>query len=96
MKIISNKKYEEMEQMLVDLQMDLSDAKNDNELYQRQVEYLQDKIQSAKDDIEEYAKVLSLTTAKLEEEKQITKKLKTLLTKNKIDYKSLLDKKKVK
>ena len=96
MKIISGKKWEEMEQMLVDLQMDLSDAKNDNEIYQRQVEYLQDKIKSAKEDIEEYAGVLSLTTAKLEEEKAITKKLKTLLTKNKIDYKSLLDKKKVK
>ena len=95
-RIISGKKWEEMNQKLIDLQMDLSDAKNDNELYQRQVEYLQDKIKSTKEDIEEYAGVLNLTTAKLEEEKNITKKLKTLLTKNKIDYKSILNKKKVK
>ena len=66
MKIISNKKYEEMEQMIVDLQLDLNDAKSDNGIYHRQVEYLQDKIKNAKDDLEEYAKVLNITTAKLE------------------------------
>ena len=96
MKIISKKKFEKMEQMLVDLQLDLNDAREDEQKYLKQIDYLQNSINAARKDIEEYANVLTFTTSKLEEEKAITKKLKTLLTKNKIDYKSLLDKKKVK
>lgn len=44
MKIISNKKWDEMNQHLVELQLELVSARQDNDTYLFQVKYLQDKI----------------------------------------------------
>ena len=44
MKIISKKRWEQMNQHLVELQMELVSARQDNDTYLFQVKYLQDKI----------------------------------------------------
>lgn len=41
MKIISNKRWEEMNQDVVELQLELAEARRDNDVYQEQVRYLQ-------------------------------------------------------
>lgn len=80
MKIISNKKYEKLQQTLVDLQLDLNEAYEDNKTYNMQVEHL----------LEE-KRILLADNQKMEcdilDYKKEIKKLKTLLTKNKIEYK---------
>ena len=96
MKIISNKKWEKMEQMLVDLQLDLNKALDDEQTYLKQINYLQKELENEKTASNAFSKVIEEYFVKIESQKDIIKKLKTLLTKNKIDYKSLLDKKKVK
>lgn len=96
MKIISGKKYEEMEQKLVDLQLDLSKALDDEQTYLKQINYLQKELENEKTASNAFSKVIEEYFVKIESQKDTIKKLKTLLTKNKIDYKSLLDKKKVK
>ena len=96
MKIISGKKYEKMEQMLVDLQLDLNKALDDEQTYLKQINYLQKELENEKTASNAFSKVIEEYFVKIESQKDIIKKLKTLLTKNKIDYKSLLDKKKVK
>ena len=96
MKIISNKKWEKMEQMLVDLQLDLNKALDDEQTYLKQINYLQKELENEKTASNAFSKVIEEYFVKIESQKDTIKKLKTLLTKNKIDYKSLLDKKKVK
>ena len=76
MKIMSKKQYEKLQQAMVDLQMDLNDAREDNKTLEAQVKYLQDQLKANE----------QLTSELYDKNKEI-KKLKTLLTKNKINYK---------
>lgn len=80
MKILSSKKYEDVVQKLTDLALDLEQEKSDNSLLHEQVMYLTDQLSDER-----------FTTAKLESDlldaKKEVKKLKTLLTRNKITYK---------
>lgn len=92
-KIISGKKYEKMEQMLVDLQMDLNKALDDEQTYLKQINYLQKELENEKTASNAFSKVIEEYFVKIENQKDTIKKLKTLLTKNKIDYKSILEKK---
>ena len=50
MKIISNKKFDEMNQQLVELQLELASARQDNETYLFQVRFLQEKIKKLQDE----------------------------------------------
>lgn len=95
-KIISGKRYEKMEQMLVDLQLDLNKSLDDEQTYLKQINYLQKELENEKTASNAFSKVIEEYFVKIESQKDTIKKLKTLLTKNKIDYKSVLDKKKVK
>lgn len=95
-KIISGKKYEKMEQMLVDLQLDLNKALDDEQTYLKQINYLQKELENEKEFAKGTCETIGRDIVQIASQKDIIKKLKTLLTKNKIDYKSLLDKKKVK
>lgn len=92
MKIISRKKYEKINQQMVDLQMDLNQALDDEKKYLKQVNYLQNEIEKEKKVSNDFSKVIEEDFVIIEGQKDTIKKLKTLLTKNKIDYKSLLDK----
>lgn len=96
MKIISNKKWEEMEQKLVDLQLDLSKALDDEQTYLKQINYLQKELENEKTASNAFSNVIEEYFVKIESQKDTIRKLKTLLTKNKIDYKTMLEKKKVK
>jgi len=95
-KIISGKKYEEMEQKLVDLQLDLNDKLEEEAKYLKQVKYLQKELENEKTASNAFSKVVEEYFVKIESQKLLIKNLKSLLTKNGIDYKSLLNKKKVK
>lgn len=95
-KIISEKKWEEMNQELIDLQMDLGEAKKDNDLLEKQVDYLRKKIEEEKENAKELSFIGDKSIDTIYNLKVEIKKLKTLLTQNKIDYKSVLNKKKVK
>lgn len=92
MKIISSKKFEEMNQTLVDLQMELNDKVLENATLEEQVAYLQKEIAKALKHTSELTTIISSDTRIIEEKTITIKKLKTLLTKNKIDYKSALEK----
>ena len=48
MKIISNKKWEEMNDLVVNLQLDLNDMREQKELAEAQVKYLQEEIKKMK------------------------------------------------
>lgn len=48
MKIISNKKWEEMDDLVVNLQLDLNDMRQQKELAEAQVKYLQEEIKKMK------------------------------------------------
>lgn len=85
MKILSKKKWEEYQQMMCDLQMDLSEALDDNKVYYQQVEYLRNSLTKATNENEKYA-------YDIEDYLKEIKRLKCLLTKNKIDYKKKEDK----
>lgn len=80
MKILSKKRYEEIKQKLTDVALDLQSEKTDNELYKQQVEYLTNSINDKQHEV-------SLLNAKIDECKKEIKYLKTLLTKNGIQYK---------
>lgn len=92
MKIISNKKWEEMEQKLVDLQLDLSKALDDEQTYLKQINYLQKELENEKTASNAFSNVIEEYFVKIESQKDTIKKLKTLLTKNKIDYSKLVKK----
>ncbi len=96
MKIISNKKWEEMNQELVNIQLDLNEARRDNDTYLEQVKYLQKQLENEKTASDAFSKVIEEYFVKIEIQRNIIRKLKTLLTKNKIDYKEILEKKKEK
>lgn len=80
MKIMSKKTYEKLQQCLTELQMDYTDAKDQIDLYNQQVAYLQDQLNFANNKLEQLGWDLN------DKNKEI-KKLKTLLTKNGIEYK---------
>lgn len=92
MKIISNKKWEEINQEIVNLKLDLNEAKDDENKYLKQINYLQKELENEKTASDAFSKVIEEYFVKIESQKDTIRKLKTLLTKNKIDYKSLLDK----
>lgn len=96
MKIISRKKYEEINQQMVNLQMDLNQALDDEQKYLKQIKYLQKELENEKTASDAFSKVIEEYFVKIESQKDTIRKLKTLLTKNKIDYKTMLEKKKVK
>ena len=96
MKIISGKRWEEINQKLVDLELDLRKAKDDEKTYLKQVSCLQNEIEKEKKVSNDFSKVIGEDFVKIETQKLLIKNLKSLLTKNGIDYKALLNKKKVK
>jgi len=80
MKILSKKKYEKLQDCLAELQMDYADAKEQLNLYNEQVAYLQDKLNCANNRIEQLG-------CEIDDKNKEIKKFKTLLTKNGISYK---------
>ena len=80
MKILSKKKWEEYQQMMCDLQMDLGEAIENNKTYYEQVEYLRKSLCDVTAQIEKYG-------CDIDDYVKEIKRLKCLLTKNKIDYK---------
>lgn len=80
MKILSSKKYEKLQQCLTELQMDINDAHEQMDLYLKQVAYLQDQTNYANNKLEQFEIIID------DKNKEI-KRLKTLLTKNGINYK---------
>jgi capsule polysaccharide export protein KpsE/RkpR len=80
MKILSSKKYEKLQQCLVDLQMDINDAHEQMDLYLKQVAYLQDELNYANNKLEQFGIII-------EEKNKEIKRLKTLMTKNGVSYK---------
>lgn len=91
MKIISNKKWEEMNQTLVDLQMELNDKKEEYAILNEQVAYLQRKLRAARDDNYKLGNLIVGNEKDIVNYKKTIKALKTLLTKNKIDYNETLE-----
>ena len=86
MKIISTKRYNELidkvnsnADKIVELKLDLDDVKTENDLYNTQVNILMGKVEDLTD--------------KLEKKTTELKNLKLVLTRNKIDYKTLLKEK---
>lgn len=80
MKILSKKKYNKLQECLTELQMDYADAKDQMKIYDEQVNYLQNKINTTLNDLEK-------VSLDLEDKNKEIKRLKTLLTKNGIIYK---------
>lgn len=80
MKILSKKNYEKLQQCLTNLQMDMNDANEQMDLYLKQVAYLQDQLNYTNNKLEQLEIIID------DKNKEI-KRLKTLLTKNKISYK---------
>ena len=80
MKILSNKRYEKLKQCLTELQMDMNDAREQMDLYNSQVAYLQDNVNQANNKIEQLG-------WEIDDKNKEIKRLKTLLTKNGISYK---------
>lgn len=80
MKILSKKKYNKLQECLTELQMDYADAKDQMKIYDEQVNYLQNKLNTTLNDLEK-------VSLDLEDKNKEIKRLKTLLTKNGIIYK---------
>lgn len=96
MKIISSKKWENINQNIVDLQCDLRKAQDDNSTYFAQVEALRKKLNDERNNLTtindsniSLTEANTLLESKIKEKNVEIKKLKALLTKNKIDYKHL-------
>ena len=96
MKIISNKKWEEINQEIVNLKLDLNEARRDNDTYLEQVEYLQNSIKTETSISDDLVETIEEYEIRMKKQKDTIRTLKTLLTKNNIDYKEILDKKKEK
>lgn len=101
MKILSNKKYSDLEQKFVELQLDLNESQKDNETYLKQVSVINEKnkeLEKCVEELEDKKIELEISLKKAQEkETQKTKeikKLKSLLTKNKVDYSHLYQKNK--
>ena len=80
MKILSNKKYELLMQKLTDLKLDLQECEDDNRTYQIQVDYLSKKNHELGNNGDKLG-------SDLNDLKNEVRRLKTLLTKNNINYK---------
>ena len=80
MKILSKKSYEKLQQCLTELQMDFTDTKEQLQIYDEQVVYLNEELRNCKDE------VIKLSW-ELDDKNREIKRLKTLLTKNNIKYK---------
>ena len=93
MKIISKKEWEKINQTMVNLQLDYNDLKIDNNLLEEQVKYLQKELENEKTASDAFSKVIEEYYVKIENQRMLIRNLKTLLTKNKIDYKNILNKK---
>lgn len=96
MKIISSKKWEEMNQELVNLQLDLSEARRDNDTYLEQVKYLQENLKTETSISDDLVETIEEYEIRMKKQKDTIRTLKTLLTKNNINYKEILEKKKEK
>ena len=94
MKIISGKQWEKINQELIDLRLDINMAKDDEKKYLKQIEYLQKELNNEKTASDAFSKVIEEYFVKIETQRLLIKNLKSLLTKNGIDYKALLNKKK--
>ena len=77
---MTKKKYEKLQQCLVDLQMDLNDYREQMDLYLKQVAYLQDELNYANNKIEQLGIII-------DEKNKENKRIKTVMTKNGISYK---------
>lgn len=62
MKILSKKQYEKLQQAMVNLQMDLNDAREDNKTLEAQVKYLQDTYKDYDDKNKEIKRLKQLCT----------------------------------
>ena len=80
MKILKNKTYEKLQQCLTELQLDLNDKIDENKLLEEQVKYLQTQLKSSND-------IVTKLGYDIDDKNKEIKRLKTLLTKNKIEYK---------
>ena len=80
MKIFTSKKWKEYNNSYIDLQLENADLKSDNENYNKQI----DLFITANKELSTTIIRLELETEKLKKE---VRRLKTLCTKNKIDYK---------
>lgn len=80
MKIISGKNWEKYQQQMVDLQMDLNDCIEQNHLLEGQVQVFRTTNM-------EQANLIEKFEYDIKDLQNETKRLKTLLTKNKISYK---------
>lgn len=87
MKIMSSKKYEELSQQLVDLGMDNAKLFEDEKTYISQVNYLRDALSKIDENLMRCNNDLAKLECDNDDLKKEIKRLKTLLTKNKIDYK---------
>ena len=94
MKIISGKRWENMNQMLVDLQLDINDLKGNNAALIEQRDYLQKELENEKTASNAFSNVIEEYYEKIETQKMLIRNLKALLTKNGIDYSKLVKKEK--
>ena len=92
MKIISGKRWEEMNQTLIDLQMDLNDMKGNNAILIEQRDYLKNELENEKTASNGFSKVIEEYYIKIEKQRMLIRNLKALLTKNGIDYSKLVKK----
>lgn len=87
MKILSNKKMEEIKQELTNYELDKSEWEKDEQSYLRQIKILSEKIQDIKKENEDNANMLIKFEYDEKDYKKEIKRLKTLLTKNNVNYK---------
>lgn len=90
MKILTNKKYEELMQTITDLQMEYASSKHDNSTYYEQVEYLRkanNKLADKCSLFEQLSNDCVKYDCEIKELKKEIRNLKSLLTKNGIEYK---------
>ena len=100
MKILSNKKWEEINQRFVDYQLDVADLEEDCKIYLSQISALQSKIETLKVEIAEREdkenELLNTVEHYSSELEELTKKvssLKRLCTKSCVDYSKIFPKK---
>lgn len=87
LKIMTMKKWNNFNNEFIDLQLENADLKNDNANYKDQVDTivaLNEKYQNANNEL---SALVAETAVKLTDAKKEIRRLKTLCTKNKINYK---------
>lgn len=80
MKILSSKQWKKFNNQFIDLQLDYNQAKEDEAKYMAQIDYLNEQNKKIGDELEHIS-------IELLKKKNEVKTLKSLLTKNNIDYK---------